>query len=141
MQILLRWPKRYVPASDTVPLDGEIIVLEKGLEEAIKPNLEGLRLKLAGEDIRQQCPLGPGIGRSDLICLDQEDNLVVLELKRGFSSREVVGQVLTYVGYLREKVAVPGQKVYGWIITGSYDESLRLAASAAGIKLLVVRLP
>jgi len=48
--------------------DGEVILLEKGLEEAIKPNLAQLGLKLAGEDICQQFSMGPGVGRSDLIC-------------------------------------------------------------------------
>ena len=120
--------------------DGEVIILEKGLEEAMKPNLDKMGLRLAGKDIREQFSM-PGAGRSDLICLDEKDNLVVIELKRGRSSNEVVGQVLTYVGYLKENVAGPGQEVKGWIITGSYDESLRLAASAAGVKVLVVRLP
>ncbi len=52
--------------------DGEVIVLEKGLEEAIKPNLPALDLKLASEDIRQQFSMGPGVGRSDLICEDEK---------------------------------------------------------------------
>lgn len=121
--------------------EGEIIVLEKGIEEALKPNLERLGLRLANKDIQQQFAMGPGVGRSDLICLDRDDNLVVVELKRGLSTNEAVGQVLTYVGYLRENVAAQSQKVFGWIVTGSYDESLRLAATAAGVKVMVVRLP
>lgn len=121
--------------------DGEVILLEKGLEEAIKPNLPQLGLKPANKDIAQQFSMGPGAGRSDLICEDANGNLVVLELKRDRSSSEVIGQVMTYVGYLRENVAKKGQKVHGWVIVGDYDENLRLAASAAGIRLLTVRLP
>jgi hypothetical protein len=121
--------------------EGEIVILEKGLEEAIKPNLDKLGLKLADKEIQQQFFMGPGVGRSDLICLDKDDNLVVVELKRGWSSGQVVGQILTYIGYVRENIAKRDQKVRGMIITGSYDESLRLAASAANIKVLIVRLP
>ncbi len=65
----------------------------------------------------------------------------MLELKRGRSSDEVIGQILRYVGYVRENVARKGQQVHGWVVTGDYNESLRLAASAAGIRLMRVRLP
>jgi len=120
--------------------DGECIILEKGLEEAIKPNLEKFGLKLADEHIRQQFPMELRVGRSDLICTDKKGDFVILELKRGMSSDQVVGQVLRYMGWLQENIAKKKKKVHGWIITGGYDEQLRLAASAAGIKLLRVRI-
>lgn len=120
--------------------DGEVLVLESGIEEAIKPNLSRLGLQLANDIIRQQFSMGPGVGRSDLIWEDRQGNLVVIELKRGMASDQAIGQVLRYVGYVRENIASTDQKVSGWIIAGDYDEQLRLAASAAGIRLLVVRL-
>lgn len=120
--------------------DGEIVVLEKGIEEAIKPNLPQLGLRLADDDIQQQFSMGPGVGRSDLICVDDEENLVVVELKRGLSSDEVIGQVLRYMGYVLENIASDGQEVRGVIVAGDYDEQLRLAAAAAGIRLFLVRL-
>jgi RecB family endonuclease NucS len=123
------------------PADGEIVLLEEGLEEAIKRNLEKMGLRPADRRIQQQFCMGPGVGRSDLICVDANDDLVVIELKRGRSSLEAVGQVSTYVGYVKEKIAKKGQNVHGWIITGSYDERLRLAAQGAGVRVLVVRLP
>lgn len=120
--------------------DGEIVILEEGLEEAIKPNLRKLGLKLADKRIQQQFSMGPGVGRSDLICLNEHNDLVVIEMKRGMTSDETIGQVLRYVGWVRENIAESGQKVYGWIVAGDYDEQLRLAASAAEIRLLLVRL-
>jgi len=120
--------------------DGEIVILEKGLEEAIKPNLKQFRLRLASKEIQQQFSMGVGVGRSDLICLDEKGDLVVLELKRGMTSDQAIGQVLRYVGWVRENMAVEGQHVHGCIVAGDYDEHLRLAASAAGIRLLLVRL-
>ena len=120
--------------------DGTMFVLEKGLEEAIKPNLAGLGLRLANDKISQQFSMGPDVGRSDLICLDKKNNLCVVELKRGFSSDQVVGQTLAYMGYVRENIAGDGQGVKGLIIVGRYDERLRLAAKEAGIEVRIAQL-
>jgi len=121
--------------------DGNFFVLESGIEEAVKANLSQLKLRLASEDMQQQCSLGIGIGRTDLICLDEKDNYVVLELKAGHSSDNVVGQILRYMGYIRESWARKESKdVKGIILAPSYDEQLRLAAKEAGIKVLRVRI-
>ncbi len=119
--------------------DGEIVILEKGIEEALKPNLEKMGLQLAGKDIQQQFTMGPGIGRSDIICVNKDGDLVVLELKRGMGSDEAIGQVLRYMGYVKENIADKGQRVWGGIVATDYDEQLRLAALASGIKLYLVR--
>lgn len=120
--------------------DGEILILEEGLEEAIKPNLKRMGLTLASEEIRQQFYMGPGVGRSDLICTNADGDFVVIELKRGLTSDETIGQVLRYVGWVQENIAAEGQEVHGWIVAGDYDEQLRLAAKAAKVKLWLVRL-
>jgi RecB family endonuclease NucS len=121
--------------------DGEFFVLESGLEEAVKSNLRQLHLRMADEAIQQQCNLGLGIGRTDLICLDEREDFVVLELKAVHSSDSVVGQLLRYMGYVRENWAEKaGKKVRGIILTPSYDEQLRLAAKEAGIQVLRVRI-
>jgi hypothetical protein len=121
--------------------DGDFFVLEMGLEEAVKANLKQLRLRLADASIQQQCNLGLGIGRTDLICLDEQDNFAVLELKAVHSSDSVVGQILRYMGFVRENWAEKdGKTVTGIILTPSYDEQLRLAAKEAGIKVLRVRM-
>jgi hypothetical protein len=145
----------YITREDTVKIDtaqliyeklgygganGEILVLERGLEEAIKPNLSSLGLNLADPKIQQQFSMGPGVGRSDLICLNENNDYVILELKRGFSSDEAIGQILRYVGWVKENIAESEQNVSGWIITGDYDEQLRLAASAADIKIIRIRI-
>jgi hypothetical protein len=121
--------------------DGSFFVLEAGLEEAVKANLKQLGLRLADTSIQQQCSLGIGIGRTDLICLDDHDDFVVLELKAVHTSDSVVGQLLRYMGYVRENWAEKtGKKVRGIVLTPSFDEQLRLAAKEANIQVLRVRI-
>ena len=65
----------------------------------------------------------------------------MLELKSVHSSDSVVGQLLRYMGYIRENWAQEaGKQVRGIILTPSYDEQLRLAAKEAGIQVLRVRI-
>ncbi len=121
--------------------DGDFFVLESGLEEAVKANLFQIGLVLAEDDIQQQCNMGLGVGRSDLICRDKDGNFVVLELKAVHSSDSVVGQILRYIGYVRENWAkAEGKDVRGIILTPSFDEQLRFAAAEANIKVLRVRI-
>lgn len=121
--------------------DGTFFVLESGIEEAVKANLSQLQLRLAEEEIQQQCNLGIGIGRTDLICRDKNDNYVVLELKVVHSSDVVIGQILRYMGYIMETWASKeGKEVKGIVLSPSYDEQLRLAANAAKIKVLRLRI-
>lgn len=121
--------------------DGEFFVLESGIEEAVKANLAQLDLKLAKDSIQQQCSLALGAGRTDLICRDDNNNFVVLELKAVQTSDVVVGQILRYMGYIKENWAQKeGVGVKGIIITPTFDERLRLAAKAGGIKVLTIRI-
>lgn len=122
-------------------VDGDFLVLESGIEEAVKRNLKQLGLRLADESIQQQCDMGFGVGRSDLICLDKDENYVVLELKSVNGSDYVVGQILRYMGYIRENWAGrEGKNVSGIILVPDYDEQLRLAAKEAGIRVMRIRI-
>ena len=53
----------------------------------------------------------------------------------------VIGQILRYMGYVRENWAKKEDKqVTGIILTPSFDEQLRLAAAEANIKVLRCRI-
>jgi len=119
---------------------GEFFILENGLEEAVKKNLSQLNLTLADDSINQQCTLEVGIGRTDLICLDEDGNYVVIELKL-HASDEVIGQIMRYMGYIREKWADREEKdVKGIIIAQTFDDQLRYAAREANVRVLRVRI-
>ncbi|MFN7971975.1 MAG: hypothetical protein U0166_06440 [Acidobacteriota bacterium] len=56
--------------------------------------------------------------------------LLVVELKRGRASDVVVGQVLRYMGFVKEQMAEPDQAVEGVIIALEDDQRLRWALLA-----------
>jgi tetratricopeptide (TPR) repeat protein len=72
----------------------------------------------------------PNMGRIDLLVEDLDSHdLIVIELKRDKSTDEVVGQTCRYIGWAREKLAKPDQKVLGIICVHETPEPLRLAVS------------
>ena len=52
-----------------------------------------------------------------------------MELKKGRASNVVVGQIQSYMGYVKEELAERGQKVRGVIIALEDDLRLRRALS------------
>lgn len=67
------------------------------------------------------------VGIMDILAVDEHDDFVVIELKRADSGYKVVGQVLNYMGWVQDKLALDGQKVRGMIIVGKADKTLRAA--------------
>jgi hypothetical protein len=114
-------------------------VLEKYLEEFIISNFDKIfkgRLGLYSDPdggIGQQYPIvydGKQIGRIDILAKDVEsNNFVVIELKKGRESDQVIGQLLRYMGWVKENLCEPNQDVTGYVICKDIDERLRLAVS------------
>jgi len=79
-----------------------------------------------GEQDGRQFPAGPW--SIDFLCTEKETgDFVVLELKRGKTGDLTVGQILRYIGWVRENLAREGQKVKGIIVAKDVDEGLRYA--------------
>ena len=69
-----------------------------------------------------------GINRIDILVKDKKNkNHVVIELKKGQTSDETVGQVLRYMGWV--KANLKDDNVKGIIIASSFDDKLKAALS------------
>ena len=93
--------------------------LESMLEDFIANNLTalepGLQLFKDEDGIPgRQCL--PEVGPIDLLCVDSNNNLVVIELKRGRESDKVVGQISRYIGWVKGKLAKHSRDVRGIIV-------------------------
>jgi RecB family endonuclease NucS len=70
----------------------------------------------------------PACGRFiDLLAVSIENDLVVIELKVSRGYDRVVGQLLRYVGWIKENLAEGDQRVRGVIVARSISEDLQLA--------------
>ena len=71
------------------------------------------------------------IGRMDILTQDMEDNsLIIVELKRGKSDDEVVGQISRYLSWTEENLAKKGQDVKGIICIKEASEKLKYAVKS-----------
>jgi restriction system protein len=79
-----------------------------------------------GEPVGQQ--YATDAGPIDVLAISKDrKRLLVVELKRGRATDAVVGQVLRYMGYVKEQIAEADQIVEGAIIALEDDQKLRWA--------------
>ncbi len=118
--------------------------VENAFEFALEKHLEGFlvanwdRTPLGGEFsvfaengelVGQQFPTDAGL--IDILAVSKDKKrLLVVELKRGRASDVVVGQVLRYMGVIKEQFAEEQQSVEGVIIALEDDQKLRWALLA-----------
>lgn len=106
--------------------------LERDLEKSLLCNLAqlepGLRLYDRNGMTGQQLDTGT-VGRLDLLCIDQSDGFVVVEIKAGVVDDRACGQILRYMGWVSENLA-HGSTVRGIIIANDFTDSLKYAAKA-----------
>jgi restriction system protein len=82
-----------------------------------------------GEPVGQQ--YATDAGPIDILAISKDKKrLLVVELKRGRASDVVVGQVLRYIGFVKEQVAEADQTVEGAIIALEDDQKLKWAIAA-----------
>jgi restriction system protein len=79
-----------------------------------------------GEPVGQQYPTDAGT--IDILAISKDKKrLLVVELKRGRVTDVVVGQVLRYMGFVKEQIAEQDQSVEGAIIALEDDQRIRRA--------------
>ncbi len=117
--------------------DPVAFALEKHLEDFLVENWNQTELgrdyvifEEEGEAVGQQYPTDTG--PIDILAVSKnKERLLVVELKKGRASDAVVGQVLRYMGYVKEELAEAGQEVRGVIIALEDDQRLRRALAAS----------
>jgi restriction system protein len=123
-------------ASDPDIEDPSAFALEEHLEAFLVKNWEKTPLakdfaifEEEGEQVGQQYSTDAGI--IDILAVSRDKKrILIIELKRGRVSDVVVGQVLRYMGYVREQIAEPNQTVEGVIIGLEDDQKLKWAISS-----------
>ena len=116
-----------------VPTGSTEFLLERDLQRYLAQNLDriesGLNLYEDEEATGLEFEAGGG-RRIDILAIDKTGAFVVLELKVSKGYDRVVGQLLRYVNWIRQNLAVPGQRVRGMIVCRTMSEDLRLACSS-----------
>ncbi len=111
-------------------------VLEKNLEEFIVSNFKVVFKdeiyiyqceEEEEENVGQQYPTD--FGNIDILARDLAGNYVVIELKKDKSSDKAAGQILRYMGWVKEHLCQQDQSVRGIIICHDRDEHLDYALS------------
>ncbi|HYM16493.1 MAG TPA: endonuclease NucS domain-containing protein [Dehalococcoidia bacterium] len=78
----------------------------------------------------------PGVGQIDFLCTDDDGNFVVIETKRWGTDRKAIGQILSYMGWVKTKLCRDGQSVRGMLVLSESNDTLAMAASAVpGLEL------
>jgi len=72
-----------------------------------------------------------------IMAKDKENNFVVMELKKGRTNDEVIGQVLRYIGWVKRNLAQRKEGVRGLIIVGERDVKLEYALQEISNKVEV----
>jgi|SRR5690348_3939681 len=124
-----------VTRTEQIPQIDMEFAMEKYLEEFMETNFSklnfGAKLELYDEDEESTGRQYPtSIGTIDLLAIDRHKReFVVIELKKGKTGDAVVGQVLRYMGWVKETLVAkhPAFSVRGIVVVREEDEKLTYA--------------
>jgi hypothetical protein len=112
---------------DPIPATEEAIKqklsLERDMEEALRRNIADLEPALKIIDEGTQRAVDSGF--IDITCEDN-DGVIVVELKAGKADSRSIGQILGYMGDLQEEES--GKKVRGILVAHDFDKRVKAAA-------------
>lgn len=124
-----------ITSNDATIEDPSVFALEKHLEDFLVQNWKQTELgkkydifEEDGELVGQQYP--SDTGPIDILAVSKDKKtLLVVELKKGRVSDNVIGQLQRYMGYVKEELAEPNQEVKGIIIALEDDIRMKRALS------------
>ena len=110
--------------------------LERHLHDFLYDNWDNIELgkewevySEEGDDVGYEYPTG--IGNIDILAKHRTaPRWLVIEIKKGRSGDATVGQILRYVGWVKEKRASAGEEVKGLVIAHEADDKFKYALSA-----------
>lgn len=123
--------------NDEAVEDPTVFALEKHLEDFLFHNWKQTDLgklydiySVDGELVGRQFP--SDTGPIDILAISKDKKeLLVVELKRGRASDQVVGQIQRYMGYVLQELTEEGQTVKGVIIALEDDVRIKRALAVA----------
>ncbi|WP_312921592.1 endonuclease NucS domain-containing protein [Empedobacter brevis] len=124
-----------ITTTDNTVEDPTVFALEKHLEDFLVKNWKytelGKNYDIYEEEsglVGQQYP--SDTGALDILAISKDKStLLVVELKKGRVSDNVVGQIQRYMGFVKEELAEPGQTVKGVII--GLEDDIRIKRALA----------
>lgn len=124
-----------IVSNDSTVEDPSVFALEKHLEDFLVLNWKQTELgkeydiyEEDGELVGQQYP--SDTGPIDILAISKDKKtLLVVELKKGRVSDNVIGQIQRYMGYVKDELAESNQNVRGILIALEDDIRLRRALS------------
>jgi restriction system protein len=124
-----------ITVSDAAVEDPVAFAMERHLEDFLVLNWAQTELGKSyeiyeeeGERVGQQYP--SDTGNIDILAVSKDKKeLLVVELKKGRASDVVVGQILRYMGFVKDELAEEGQTVRGVVIALEDDQRIRRAMS------------
>jgi restriction system protein len=126
-------PQPITPESNESVEDPNEFVLEKYLEDFIVSNFDTIfkgKYKIyedSEENEGQQYDTND-IGKIDILAIESRTNsFIVIELKKGRPSDQVIGQILRYMGWVKKNLCKNDQKVKGLVICRDPDPKLSYA--------------
>jgi hypothetical protein len=97
--------------------------IEKDIETFYCAHPELLEKGLVVKENGRQFPTP--IGRIDILCLSQEGEYVVVEIKADEARDSVFGQILRYIGWVHRNIEGAGDKVRGIVLASRFPENAR----------------